>query len=210
MHKKTLIQIILFIFLIIFTIFIFKNFYKNDEIKSINNKDSKNIEKKEINKSDKNLIKNISYTANNNKGDIYLLQAEQGEIYLDNEDLMFLTNVKGRIKFKKGKDITINSDYANFNTKTFETTFINNVLINREDETITGDELYLVLEKDKKTANNLNQKDENLIRVSRNVFYKKPGYNLTADVLEVDLVTKNIKIFMFDKNKKVIASSEIK
>ena len=168
------------------------------------------MQKKEVDKSDKNLIKNISYTANNNKGDIYLLEAEQGEIYLNNEDLMFLTNVKGIIKFKKGKHIKINSDYANFNTKNFETTFINNVIINREDETITGDELYLVLEKDKKTTNNSNQKDENLIRVSRNVFYKKPGYNLTADVLEVDLVTKNIKIFMFKKNKKVIASSEIK
>ena len=41
---------------------------------------------------------------------------------------MFLTNVKGIIKFKKGKHIKINSDYANFNTKNFETTFINNVI----------------------------------------------------------------------------------
>ena len=210
MHKKTLVQIVLFIFLIIFTIFIFKNYYKSDEIKFNNQEDSKKLQKKEIDKSDKNLIKNISYTANNNKGDIYLLQAKQGEIYLDNEDLMFLTNVKGIIKFKNGKNIRINSDYANFNTKNFETTFINNVIINREDETITGDELYLVLEKDKKTAENLNQKDQNLIRVSRNVIYKKPGYSLAADVLEVDLVSKNIKIFMFDKNKKVIASREIK
>ena len=42
----------------------------------------------------------------------------------------------------------LTSKFANFNTKTFETTFIDNVKISRHDEIITGDELYLVL-KDK-------------------------------------------------------------
>ena len=46
--------------------------------------------------------------------------------------------------------------------------------------------------------------------MSRNVFYKKPGYNLSADILEVDLITKNIKIYMVDKYKKVLVTSEIK
>ena len=97
-----------------------------------------------------------------------------------------------------------------FNTDNFETTFINNVIVERGDEKITGDELYLVLERDKKEIQNLIEKDENLVRMSRNVLYKKPGYNLSADILEIDLITKNIKIYMIDEYKKVIAKSEIK
>ena len=51
----------------------------------------------------------------------------------------------GTIKSKNKPDVLLTSDFANFNTKTFETTFIDNVKISRNDEIITGDELYLVL-----------------------------------------------------------------
>ena len=54
------------------------------------------------------------------------------------------------------------------------------------------------------------KKDENLVRMTRNVIYKKPGYNLSADILEIDLITKNIRIYMMNEYKKVIAISEIK
>ena len=51
--------------------------------------------------------------------------------------------------------------------------------------------------------------DQNLIRVSYDVVIKKPGYNVKADVLEIDLISKNLKIYMNDKNKKVKAKSKI-
>ena len=212
MGKKTLIQIILFIFLIVITFLIFKIYYNiENSDTSLNKKNQieKNKEIKEIKKDEKNLIQNISYTANNNKGDIYLLLAEIGEIYLDNPDLMFLTKVDGKITLKDGEIITVNSDFANFNTKTFETTFINNVIVKKSDEIVTGSELYLVLEEKENIAEKSNQKDKNLIRVSQNVFYTKPGYTLSADILEIDLTTKDIKIYMSDKYKKVIATTEI-
>ena len=59
---------------------------------------------------------------------------------------MFLTNVKANIIFKNKSNIELTSDYANFNTKTFETTFMDNVLILLEDETILGESLYLVFD----------------------------------------------------------------
>ena len=212
MGKKTLIQIILLIFLILITFLFFKVYYNSNSDTSLNkeNLTKKNKEIKEVKKDEKNLIQNISYTANNNKGDIYLLLAETGEIYLDNPDLMFLTKVDGKITLKDGEIITVNSDFANFNTKTFETTFINNVIVKKSDEVVTGAELYLVLEEKVNKALKSNQEDKNLIRVSRNVFYTKPGYTLSADILEIDLITKDIKIYMSDKYKKVIATTEIK
>ena len=35
--------------------------------------------------------------------------------------------------------------------------------------------------------------DQNLIRIKHDVIIKKPGYMLKADVLEIDLITKNTK-----------------
>ena len=210
MRKQTVTQVILIIFLIVLTYLVFKKYYIKNEISTELNQKSSAISKSESEKTDKNLIKDISYTANNSRGDIYLLLADYGEIYMDNQELMFLTEVNGKITLHDGIIITIKSDFANFNTKSFETTFINNVVVERRDEKITGDELYLVLEKDEKEIQDPLEKDENLVRMSRNVIYKKPGYNLLADILEIDLITKNIRIYMMNEYKKVIAISEIK
>ena len=84
------------------------------------------------------------------------------------------------------------------------------MIVERGEEIITSDELYLVLETVKDEVQELIEKDENLVRMSRNVVYKKPGYNLSADILEIDLITKNIKIYMMNEYKKVIATSEIR
>tara|TARA_X000000368_G_scaffold380997_1_gene337183 strand:- start:125 stop:754 length:630 start_codon:yes stop_codon:yes gene_type:complete len=209
MNKKTLIQVILIIFLIILIYLVFKNYYISSKPTTELKKDDNTVLKNDSEKSDKNLIKDINYTANNTRGDVYLLIADYGEIYLDNPELMFLTKVNGKITLYDGESITVESDFANFNTKNFETTFINNVIVKRGKEKITSDELYLILEKDEKDQNS-DKKDENLIRLSRNVFYEKPGYKLSADILEIDLITKNINIYMIDKNKKIYATSEIK
>ena len=210
MRKKTLLQIILIIFLVILTYIIFSNYYIGDKTKSSSNKNNNNISNSKSEKSDKNLIKDISYTANNIKGDIYHLWADFGEIYVENQELMFLTDVNGKITLHDGIIVTIKSDYANYNTKTFETTFINNVKVKKSDEIITGDELYLALEHDDTTSQDMEKKEENILRMSRNVFYKKPGYTLSADILEIDLITKNIKIYMIDKYKKVLAQKKFK
>lgn len=206
MSKKTLLQIFLTFFLVLITFVFVKNYYKKDT-PTVQTKENK-IDEKEVQKTEKNLIKDISYTANNTKGDIYLLLASTGEIYLDNPNLMFLTKVEGEIKLTSGGRIDISSDFANFNNKTFETTFIKNVLVKRNEETIVGDELYLVLDKKEDQDKNNKKMEENIIRMSRNVFYKKPGYNLSADILEVDLITKNLKIYMLDKNNKIIAKTK--
>ncbi len=210
MRKKTLLQIILIIFLVILTYIIFTNYYIGDKTKSSSNKNNNNISNSKSEKSDKNLIKDISYTANNIKGDIYHLWADFGEIYVENQELMFLTDVNGKITLHDGIIVTIKSDYANYNTKTFETTFINNVKVKKSEEIITGDELYLALEHDDTTSQDMEKKEENILRMSRNVFYKKPGYTLSADILEIDLITKNIKIYMIDKYKKVLAQKKFK
>ena len=208
MGKKTLIQIFLITLLIIVSFLIFNFFY-------VSKTDNENLKAKkteivnELKNTDKNIIKDIEYSLNNNKGDIYKVIADFGEVKIDNPDLMFLTNVNAYVTFTDKTRIVLISDFANFNSKTFETTFFDNVQVKRDKEIITGDELYLVLENDDKKILNNPDIEENLIRISYNVMYKKPGYSLKADILEFDLITKNIKIYMLNEKQKILAKSII-
>ena len=210
MDRKNLIQIILLIFLIFITYSIFNNYYKKNNTSF---KSSKKIELQDADKipssDSKNIIENIKYTSNNNNGDIFEIFAEYGEPSIEISDLMFLTNVKANIIFKNKSNIELTSDYANFNTKTFETTFMDNVLILREDETILGESLYLVFDQTDEELKKKSTVDQNLIRISNNVIVKKPGYILKADILEIDLLTKNVKVFMKNKDDKVETISKL-
>ena len=209
MERKTIIQLVIISILILISILIYKFYYNQDLQDDIKINES-SISKDKIDNEGQNLIKDIKYTSNNNQGDIFEIIADYGETSLVDPNLMFLTNVTGNIFFKEKDNIILNSDFAGFNTKTFETTFIKNVKIIRGDQTITGNELYLVLEQNEKVIEDNPDIDQNLIRISYNVLFKSPGYTLKADVIEIDLITKNMNIFMNNKLKKVTATGDIK
>ena len=209
MEKKTIIQIFIILFLIFISIFIYKFYYKQNDQRS-SQVDTKDLLENKTDKEGQNLIKDIKYVSNNSRGDIYEIISDYGETSLENPNLMFLTNVTGNIFFEKKENIKLISDYANFNTTTFETTFLNNVKIFRGDETITSDQLYLILDQDEETLRKDPKIDQNLIRISHNVLFESPGYTLKADIIEIDLISKNMKIFMNNKTKKVTATGELK
>ena len=215
MSKKSFIQIFLIIFLIIFSYLIFDKYFDQQKVKiNLNINDLKNSNEIKNSEDKQDLIKNVKYKSNNAIGDIYELTADFGESDLEKPNLMFLTNVRGVIIFKNEKksNIILTSKFANFNTVSFETTFMDNVKITRKDEIITGNELYLILEQDEESLvnNDLAPKEKNLIRMSENIFFKKPGYTGRADILEIDLTSKNTKIFMNDDKNKVTITSLIK
>ena len=210
MGKKNLIQVVSLILLILVTFLFFNVYYKTD--KTLKSSKKIEIENPEETKSNdgKNIIQDIKYTSNSDNGDNFEIFADYGEPSTEIDNLMFLTKVVANITFKNKSDIKLTSDYANFNTKTFETTFINNVKIFRNDETITGNELYLVFDQSDALSQGISPTEQNLIRISHDVIIKKPGYILKADVLEIDLITKNTKVYMNNKKDKVQANSKLK
>ena len=210
MERKTIIQISIVTVLVLISFFLYKFYYNQDlqENSEVNNE--KTLENDFSNNEGQNLIQEIKYTSNNTQGDIYEIIAEFGETSLVDPNLMFLTNVTANIIFKEKDDIKLVSEFANFNTKTFETTFINNVKIVRGNETITGNELYLILDQNEQLIKDNPEIDQNLIRISYNVLFESPGYNLKADIIEIDLISKNMKIFMNNSLKKVTATGELK
>ena len=142
-----------------------------------------------------NIIKDINYTSRDLKGNEYILIAKEGEIDLDNSDIIFLTDVTAYIKLVKNSElIVITSNYGKYNTINYDTIFSKNVKIDYVDNIITGDYLDFSM---------LN----NLLIISRNVVYKNLENTMKADVLEFDTKTKNTKIYMYDSKKQVVINN---
>ena len=66
------------------------------------------------------------------------------------------------------------------------------------------------MESSVKNLDHDDKKEENLIRMTGNVIYKKPGYIAKADIIEIDLLTKNITIEMNNKKNKVVINTSSK
>ncbi len=192
MRAKFAIQLLLILTVLLITFLIVKYNYKSAN--TVTNKSLKEVSKNQ--NSSQNLIRNIKYTSNNTSGNFYEIKADTGISKIDSSDEMYLTNVTGIIVLENGEKVNLKSDFANFNSNTLETTFFENVIVRRADETVLGDYLYFVL-------NDTKTEYKNLLKVKDNVLILKPGYNLKADTLEIDLVTKNSKIFMHESDKKV-------
>ena len=126
-NKKTIIQISLVLVLILINFVVFNFYYQANSKKDQVEVNENDFTKKNIATSNNDIIENLKYTSNNTRGDKYELFADFGEANPDNPNIMFLTNVKGRIISKDKPVVLLVSNFANFNTQTFETTFIKNV-----------------------------------------------------------------------------------
>ena len=104
---------------------------------------------------------------------------------------MLLENVIAYIFIKDSETIKITSDFGKYNSKNYDTIFSKNVIVIYPGHEITGE--YL----DFSFINNLGT-------MTTNVVYNGDEISLFADKIEMDLTTKDTKIYMNDNNKKVI------
>jgi hypothetical protein len=190
MKKKIFLKIVLILSLIIITWFVYSKYFEEDKnklSKPVNS--TSEIEEDAVYNS--NIIKDINYTSRDLKGNEYILIAKEGEIDLDNSDIIFLTDVTAYIKLVKNSElIVITSNYGKYNTINYDTIFSKNVKIDYVDNIIRGDYLDFSMMK-------------NLLIVSRNVVYKNLENTMKADVIELDTTTKDTKIFMYNSNEQV-------
>ena len=91
---------------------------------------------------------------------------------------------------EKNETITVVSDFGKYNTINYNTIFSQKVKIEYLDNEITGDYLDFSMIK-------------NLLIISKNVVYTNPTNILKADVVELDTITKNTKIFMHNAKHQV-------
>ena len=185
MKHKTIIQFVFAIFfLIIIFLFYHKYFPSNKKPlnTSITGDDSKNLESKN------NLIKDMSYETTDSNGNKYFIYSKYGEVDIDNSDIILMKNVFARIEIFEKDTIYINSLSARYDVINYETNFSKDVQLKYLDHTIFAENIDLSFQK-------------NFAWLYTNVVYKGSDYELFADKIEIDLITKNSKIFTNNSKK---------
>jgi len=190
MYKKILIQFLLLItiFIIVFATF-FLYFNKKEKLKTSS---LPIIKEKKLLIDDETgtLIKDINYSFSDLSGNYYELMSKVGKIDINNPDKIFMTNVVATIYLVDSSPLKITSNYANYNKINHETSFFENVKVTHLIHKATSENLDISF-------------NDNLASMYNNIVYNKPGTNLKADRLEIDLITKNSKIFMDNKTEKI-------
>ncbi len=194
MKKKIIIGSSFIIFF--FSLLIYFYFKSSNERKLIEKKKKIELIKTESVENDEekirslNIIEDVSYSAKDAKGNEYFVEAREGTIDQKYNNFIFLKSVNATIRLKNYELIEISSDFGKYNTDNFDTIFTKNVIIKYLDNTIKSEYLDFSCYK-------------NLMNISRNVTLKNDQSSLRADVIEVDIKKKDIKIFMHEENKKV-------
>ena len=185
MEKNKIIKIV-FIFLILISIFlIYLKFFKNDSDSVLN--ETVIVEE---NVYSSNVIENVNYSTKDNDGNEYLITALKGEIDYANQNIIYLTDVKAEIKLNNSDNIVVVSDFGKYNADNFDTIFSINVIIKYLENKIVSEYLDFSM-------------NRNTMIISKNVIFTNFDNILEADVIEMNLKTKDTKIFMHEENNQV-------
>ncbi len=193
MNFKSLIQIFLLLLIIIICgALYYKYLYKKPSFS--NQKKIAILEepKKEVLE---NFIKDIEYKSEDEQGNSYIIKSKKGEFKDKNPNLIFMTNVTAVIRLKDKTIIRLTSLNANYNILDNNTNFFNNVSLDYLTHKITADNIDVFFRDSKVEAYN-------------NLVYRNLDLSLIADKVEINLITKNSKIFMLnDKKIKIFKSN---
>lgn len=185
--KKILLQLVLLIFIVLILISTFFLYFKK------NTKITKQeISKPEVSLSENqdfsNVMRDIKYQSTDLRGNTYEITSEYGVINKENSDAIYMTNVKAYIYLKNKSPVLITSKYALYNSINYETNFSENVILTFEINKLTSENLDFSFEK-------------NIANAYDNVIYSNPDITSYADKVEIDLVTKNSRVFMENEKK---------
>ena len=187
MNKKIIFQILLLFIIFLFTFLLFNQYSSNYTAKTIDTSQDIIYSNPESNST--NIINNIEYKSFDAIGNQYNIKAKSGTISDESPNLILMKDVVSEIYFKEEK-ILITALFATYNTINYDTIF-------KDEINIKYGEHYL-------NSNNANLffKDHR-IELYDNINYTNLNSTLLADEIEIDLLTRNLKVYMHNKNKKV-------
>ena len=175
---------LIFIFIVISLAIFLKYFNKNDFENYNESKLGQTLNNGE------SLIEELKYLSTDKEGNEYKIEAKKGNIDKDNPDIIYLEKVKAIILLQNSEKILIESNFAKYNTKSYDTLFNNSVSVDYGDHVLNSGFLDLSFE-------------NNLVSIYDNVRYVSGISSLKADKAEIDILNKKTKIFMEDSSKKI-------
>ena len=194
MDRKTYLQISIIFLIIFIMIYIYVDYFRNSNknIVEVNELDPK----LNIVKGTEDLITEMSYFSEDNKGNTYEIKSEYGVINPDNSNLILMDKVNAIIYLVDGEKILINSEKAQYNDNNNDTIFKGSVEMIYIDHKINSENMDLSF-------------NDKTVILYDNVRYNSSISNITADRIFVDLLNKKTKIQMNDDNSNILVRSII-
>ena len=194
MDKKIYIQISLIFLIIFIIIFIYLDYFKISKTKMTDN----NMEKSKVDvvQGSDDLITEMFYFSEDNKGNKYEIKSEYGIINPDKSNLILMDKVTAVIYLLDGEKIFINSKKAQYDNNNNDTNFSGSVKLEYVNHVIISDNMDLSF-------------NEQTATLYDNVKYKSRLSSLSADRIFINFINKNTKIQMNDANNNILVRSII-
>jgi hypothetical protein len=184
MNTKKILKIFLVLLFFILLLIFFQKFINENKIEKIKLNDN------EQNDANSNIIKEISFSSKDKKGNEYILKAKEGEIDLTNDKIIYLKKIKAQVILNNSDEVLIVSDYGKYDIENSDTIFSENILIKYLNNRIKSNYMEFSL-------------NNNLMLITKNVVYSNKENLLKADAVEFNTDTKKVNIFMYDSSKKI-------
>ena len=200
MYKKIFFQLILLIILFFILWYVFYFYLKEES--NIVQLSNNNIEKskiilssneeteKENANSNREITENLVYKSKDAQGNTYLLESELGKTDRKNKNIILLDKVTAKINLVGKPEISIKADHAEYDYESLNTKFFDNVKIKHSSNIVTSDNLDLIFNK-------------NIANMYNNVFFNNKTSKVKADLINMNFLTGNINIKMYEKSKKI-------
>ena len=192
MNKKIIFQIFLY-FLIFFFIGLLAFQYSYDEKPKETNFSENNIDLNSNTNTSSNTMSNIEYKSTDTIGNQYLIRAKLGSISDEDSNVILMQDVEAEIQLDNSEKILISALSAEYNIVNYDTFFKEQTSIKYIEHNLNCNNADLIF-KDHK------------IKLYSNINYSSLNTSLLADEIEIDLITKNLKVYMIDKNQKIKAT----
>ena len=194
MDKKTYIQISLFALIFLIVIFVYFDYFKSSKENLTNDKEDSSS--KNLVKNSDDLITEMSYFSEDNKGNRYEIFSEYGVLNPDKSNLILMEKVNAIIYLLNDEKILISSNKAKYNDENNDTVFSGTV------EMIYGDHII------RSEFLDLSFKDQTAT-LYNNVNYNSNISKLRADKIFIDFLNRNTKIQMNDEKNNILVKSVI-
>ena len=185
---KKFIQLFLFSILILISIYFYRNYLKpipqSEEIVQIEENDN-------LTESESNLIKNLKYNVKFDDNSQYSITSEISELTYENGiEIVKMQKTTAIFIDENNIPLIIRSDYATYNNQNYNSSFSQNVTVEYVNHLVKSENLDLNF-------------IENIITIYNNVVYEGMEGIIKTDNAKIDLITKNVEIFMNNSQSKV-------
>ena len=194
MDKKSYIQISIIFFIIFIIIFVYIDYFRDSKTKITENDNEKT--KMNVVQGSDDLITEMFYFSEDNKGNKYEIKSEYGIINTDKSNLILMDKVTAIIYLLDGEKILISSKKAQYDDDNNDTNFSGSVKLVYVNHVIKSDNMDLSF-------------NEQTATLYDNVKYKSSLSNLSADRVFINFINKNTKIQMNDANNNILVRSII-